>query len=72
MTFGYKYKNPQGLDEQIACNGHKKWYRRTFGPFGYGAWKAVSPPLVVDSHIKLDGEYIPVQPLRNKPLGLPN
>jgi len=66
MIRGFKYKKDDGTQVQISCNRKKQWYEREFIPGdGYGGWRRVSPPTVIDGHLRQGGEYINVEVLHS-------
>jgi len=72
MKCGYKYKTDNGEIVHIVCNKSKQWYRRTFKRGSEARWQKISPPTIIDGHLKHGGDSIKVAVLQNCPVNFPN
>ena len=70
MKCGYKYKSGDEI-VHIVCATNKQWWRKVFRR-GYEArWEKISPPTIIDGHLKTGADSIKVAVLANSPVDLP-
>jgi len=68
---GYKYVNEDGTHVHLVCNRNKQWWRREFAPREPARWQKISPPTIIDGHLRQGGDFIKVAVLQNCPVDLP-
>lgn len=71
MRCGYKYNIEDGHIVHIVCNNAKQWYRKIFKRGEEARWQKISPPTIIDGHLKQGGDAIKVTILQNCPADLP-
>jgi len=71
MKCGYEYKADGGEIVHIVCLSSKQWYQKVFCRGQEAHWQKISPPTIIDGHLRDGADSIKVTVLQNRPVDLP-